>query len=142
LSRSDHLLLPRQLYESMVEHAQTEFPTECCGLLAGTIGPGVLRAAKWYPLINEAASPVEYRSEPRSMFLAIKDMRGPGHEVVAIYHSHPTGPPIPSKTDLARNYSPDVVNFIVGLQGPEPFVRAWWLTEDTFYEAIWEIVEE
>ena len=140
MSRTDHLLLPRQLYDSMIQHAQTEMPNECCGLLAGTIGPNVLRAAKWYPLVNEAASPIEYRSEPHSMFQAIKDMRGPGYEVVAIYHSHPTSPPIPSRTDLARNYSPDVVNLIIGLNGPEPILRAWWLLEDSFEEAIWEIV--
>jgi [CysO sulfur-carrier protein]-S-L-cysteine hydrolase len=142
LSRSEHLLLPRQLYQSMLQHAQAEMPNECCGLLAGIIGTNVLRAAKWYPLVNDAASPIEYRSEPRGMFQAIKDMRGPGHEIVAICHSHPTGAPIPSRTDLARNYSPDVVNLIIGLDGPEPIVRAWWLSEDAFEEASWEIVED
>ena len=103
MSRSEHLLLPRQLYASMVQHAQTELPNECCGLLAGIIGRGEFRAKKLYPLVNEAASPVEYRSEPRSMFEAMKGMRGPGYDIVAIYHSHPTGQPKPSRTDLDRN---------------------------------------
>jgi [CysO sulfur-carrier protein]-S-L-cysteine hydrolase len=125
----------------MVRHAKKELPNECCGLLAGIVGSSELRAVKWYPLINETASPIEYRSEPRSMFEAIKDMRGPGYEIVAIYHSHPTSPPIPSRTDLAQNYSADVVNIIVGLNGPEPTVRAWWLAEDSFEETIWEIVD-
>jgi proteasome lid subunit RPN8/RPN11 len=141
VSRSEHLLLPRQLYTAMVQHAQAELPNECCGLLSGSLGTGALRAANWYPLVNEAASPIEYRSEPRSMFLAIRQMRKEGQEIVAIYHSHPTSEPIPSRTDLERNYDPQVVHFIIGLHGPEPIVRAWRLVESTFEEAAWEIVE-
>ena len=125
----------------MVNHAQAEAPNECCGLLAGTIEGPVLRVEKSHPLVNEAASAVEYRSEPRSMFRAMKDMRTLGHEIVAIYHSHPISEPIPSRTDLERNYSPDVVNFIIGLQGAVPNVRGWWLLESGFEEAAWEIVE-
>jgi proteasome lid subunit RPN8/RPN11 len=139
LSRSAHLLLPRRILQAMVEHAQAELPNECCGLLAGEHDGDVLRARVWYPLINEAASPVAYYSAP---FFAVKDMRGSGYEIVAIYHSHPTSEPIPSDTDLKQNgYGSDVVNFIIGLKGTTPLVRGWWLTEMTFEEATWEIVE-
>ena len=141
LSRSARLLLPRRILQAMVEHAQAELPNECCGLLAGEQDGEILRARVWYPLVNEAASPIRYLSEPRGMFLAVKDMRASSYEVVAIYHSHPTSEPIPSRTDLEQNYSPDVVNFIIGLKGTPPLVRGWWLTETTFEEAAWEIVE-
>lgn len=141
LSRSEHLLLPRHLYIAMVQHARTEYPNECCGLLAGVREGDVLRVLARHPLINEAASPVEYLSAPRSMFDAEKARRQAGHDFLAIYHSHPTSEPIPSKTDLERNYSPDVLNFIIGLSGPEPSVRGWWLTESEFAEAAWQIVE-
>jgi proteasome lid subunit RPN8/RPN11 len=141
LSRSEHLLLPRQLYTTMVQHAQSAAPNECCGLLAGTLETNAIRVENCYPLVNEAASPIEYRSEPRSMFQAIKDMRKEGQEIVAIYHSHPTSEPIPSRTDLDRNYDPNVMNLIIGLAGPEPIVRAWWLSESASEEAVWEIVE-
>ena len=125
----------------MVHHAQTELPNECCGLLGGVRDGDTLRVEAWYPLVNEAASPTEYLSEPRSMFEAEKARRKLDHEFLAIYHSHPTSAPIPSKTDLARNYSPDVLNFIIGLGGLEPLVRGWWLNETKFEEAVWEIVE-
>ncbi len=141
LSRSEHLLLPRHLHSAMVQHAHSELPNECCGLLAGVREGDVLRVLARHPLVNGAASPVEYLSEPRSMFDAVQAMRKDGHEILAIYHSHPTSAPIPSTTDLARNYSPDVPNFIIGLSGPDPIVRGWWLTEDAFAEATWEIVE-
>jgi proteasome lid subunit RPN8/RPN11 len=121
----------------MVAHARAELPNECCGLLGGPPG----RVTERYPLINAAASPREYLSDPHSMFAAFKDMRGQGIDVLAVYHSHPTSEPIPSRTDLARNYSPDVVNFIISLVGAEPEVRGWWLTDQDYREAAWECTD-
>jgi proteasome lid subunit RPN8/RPN11 len=92
-----------------------------------------------YPLINQAASPREFLSEPRSMFHAEKDRRRRGLEFLAVYHSHPTSPPAPSRKDREANYSPEVVNLILSLAGPEPTARAWWIDGDTVAEAEWEI---
>ena len=69
-------------------------------------------------------------------------MRRQGLEVLAVYHSHPTSEPVPSRTDLQRNYSPEVVNLIISLQSGQPTVRAWWLTEEAYREAEWELIEE
>jgi proteasome lid subunit RPN8/RPN11 len=125
----------------MLQHAQSALPNECCGLLAGVRDGAVLRVEKHYPLINEAASPIEYRSEPRSMLQADRDMRKWNLDMIAVYHSHPTSAPIPSRTDLERNYIPDVVQFIIGLKDAEPLLRGWWLTGDHFEEADWRIVD-
>lgn len=128
----------------MIAQAHAESPNECCGLLAGTIvldgEKRIGRIERRFPLVNEAASPVEYLSEPKSMFAAYRDYTKAGLDVLAIYHSHPTSPPLPSKTDRERNYSPDVVNFIISLKDTEPEVRSWWLTESDFREADWEIL--
>jgi [CysO sulfur-carrier protein]-S-L-cysteine hydrolase len=125
----------------MLEQAQAELPNECCGLLAGRVEGGVGRVEMRYPLVNETASPIEYNAEPRSMLAAFKDMRARGIVELAIYHSHPTSVPIPSKTDRERNYSAEVMNLIIGLGGLEPVVRGWWLTETDFVEASWETIE-
>src|SRR5438445_6194355 len=106
----------------MLAQAVAEAPNECCGLLAGTLegeGPTARsgRVLRRYPLVNTAASPVEFLSEPRSMFEAVRDMRGVGLDILAIYHSHPASGPVPSRTDLERNYSPDVMNLIISLKG-------------------------
>jgi proteasome lid subunit RPN8/RPN11 len=136
LSTPVPLRLPRPIYEAMLAQAKSELPNECVGLLAGCPGSPVV---SHYPLRNALASPMEYESEARSMFDAVRDMRQKGIEIVAIYHSHPTSAPIPSRTDLQRNYSPDVVNLIISLQGPEPVMRGWWLTKTGYREAAWEI---
>ena len=136
------LVVPRLIWTEMLAQAEAERPLECCGLLAGTVaedGTGLVQVR--YPLINEAASPVEYLSEPRSMFAADRDMRRRGLDVLAVYHSHPTTPPIPSKKDLAMNYSPAVVNFIVSLTTAPPTVRGWWLTAESYREAEWSVAD-
>jgi [CysO sulfur-carrier protein]-S-L-cysteine hydrolase len=136
-----HLLnISRSVYEGMLEHALAERPLECCGLLAGLIqkdGTGLVE--RRYPLVNAAASPVEFESEPRGMFAAVRDIDRRGLEVLAVYHSHPTSEPAPSRTDLARNWSPNVVNLIVSLTCTPPRVRAWWLSDTDYREAEWRV---
>jgi proteasome lid subunit RPN8/RPN11 len=133
------LEVPRDVYEAMVAQAQAELPNECCGLLAGVVEEGIGRVVKRYPLVNRAASGKEYLADGSDLCAAHRDMRERKLEVLVIYHSHPTSDPVPSKTDLARNYWPGVVHLIIGLAGPEPAVRGWWLTETDFSEADWVV---
>ena len=147
MSTPFRLLIPRNLYERMVAQAAAELPNECCGLLAGRVvaegaaGSEVRigRVRACYPLVNAAASPVEYESEPKSMFAAVRAMEQSGLDVLAVYHSHPTSEPMPSRKDRERNYSEEVVNLIISLSGPEPRVRAWWLTAQGQREADWAV---
>jgi proteasome lid subunit RPN8/RPN11 len=84
----------------MLTQARAELPNECCGLLAGRLDPVAVRHVQaCYPLVNALARPTAYLSEPRSMFAAMRDMRELGIDVLAIYHSHPSSDPIPSRTD-------------------------------------------
>ena len=142
------LLLPRPLYQEMLAQARAELPNECCGLLAGRIleplQPGVPvrgQVIRCYPLVNEAASPTEYLSEPRSMFAAVRAMDREGLALLAVYHSHPTSDPVPSRTDRERNYSAEVINLILSLKTEEPLTRAWWLTAEDYREAEWVVTD-
>jgi proteasome lid subunit RPN8/RPN11 len=139
------LLLSRSVLEQMQAQALAERPLECCGLLAGVIdadGTGLVQER--YPLPNEAASPVEFISEGRAMFAADRDMRRRQLEVLAVYHSHPSSPPVPSPTDLecSRWSYPDVVWLIISLRSDPAEVRGWWLTEKEYRPAEWRVVEE
>ena len=131
------LQLPRRIQEDMLAHARADLPNECVGLLAGVISGGMGRVTARYPLVNAVASPREYLSQPESMFSAYRDMRQHGLEILAIYHSHPSSDPVPSRTDLERNYSGDVVNFIISLKLEPPVLRGWWLKEDKYSELEW-----
>ena len=135
------LCIPNPIYAAMLAQATTVLPAECCGLLAGHLRDdgAVAEVTHRYPLLNALASPTEFLSDPQSMFAAIKDLRIHGTEVLAIYHSHPTSAPIPSRRDLERNYSESVMNLIIGLVGEEPEMRGWWLTATEYREGRWEI---
>lgn len=133
------LQIPSRLYEEMLAQAVAELPNECCGIFAGRDG----RVTQRYPLTNALDSPVRYESEPRAMFAATKDMRTRGAELLAIYHSHPTSDPIPSRTDLERNfYGSAVVHLIVSLKEGTPTVQAWHLDEATYRPAAWCVVPD
>jgi proteasome lid subunit RPN8/RPN11 len=112
----------------MVQHARSESPNECVGLLAGTADGAVVAR---YPLVNALADPRRFESEPQSLLNAEKQRRADGLEFLAIYHSHPTSPPVPSGVDLDPEVNSwlgsGVACVIVSLATEPPTVRAWWL---------------
>lgn len=145
MSISFTLLLPRQLYTEMVEQARAEFPNECCGLLAGVFeerdGTRVGLVRRRLPLVNDRSSPTRYNAEPRGLFAAHRTIGAAGLELLAIYHSHPTSAPIPSRTDLELNNHPEAVHLIISLQSTLPEMRGWWLEEQRYDEADWRLID-
>ncbi|MFO0823167.1 MAG: Mov34/MPN/PAD-1 family protein, partial [Gemmataceae bacterium] len=57
-------------------------------------------------------------------------------ELLAIYHSHPTSAPVPSRRDIERNsYGESVAHVIISLADAATVVKAWWLTPTDYREA-------
>ena len=94
-------------------------PEEACGLLAGRIEAEVYSALAVFPITNVLHSPVRYRMDPTEQLAAFDEIDARGWELVAIYHSHPTGPEGPSATDIGEAYYPEVVYLIWSLNGNE-----------------------
>ncbi len=116
------LELSRAQIDAIIEHAQEEFPNECCGLLAG-VGT---RVAHLFRGRNIDQSPFTYRLDPHEQLRFFKDIDARGLELLGIYHSHTRSPAYPSRTDIAKAYYPDVAYVIVSLQNREsPLVRAF-----------------
>jgi proteasome lid subunit RPN8/RPN11 len=135
------LVIPPVLLDALLAHARSELPNECCGLLAGVVEADAGRVTRHFPIRNDLASPTEYLTNPRDLLAAMKAARAAGTEVLAIYHSHPTSEPVPSRTDIERNtWGEAAVHVIVGLAGGEPEVRAWWLSDGEYRDAHIEIV--
>jgi proteasome lid subunit RPN8/RPN11 len=128
----------------MVAQAVAEQPNECCGLLGGTVeicsdGSRLERVVKRYPLVNEARSPVAFYNLGKDLFDATRDMRARSLDTLAVYHSHPSSPPVPSKRDRAMNWGVGVMNLIISLATTPPTAQAWWLTEVEYREAEWTV---
>ena len=113
------------LLEEIVRHAQASYPNEGCGLLAGR----GYAAERFVPMENTKASATEFEMDPRQLVQQLRALRESGLELVAIYHSHPSGPARPSKRDVARAYYPDAASIIVSLADPKsPQVAAFRIT--------------
>jgi proteasome lid subunit RPN8/RPN11 len=72
---------------------------------------------------------------------AYRWLRDRNWHIVAIYHSHPRWPAVPSKTDLELNYWGDTPRIIVSLLIEPAELRVWRLDANSFRELPWTLVE-
>lgn len=89
----------------MQEHVTECLPEEACGLLGGQGG----RAEIVLPVENVLHSPSRFRMEPSEQIRAMTEIEQRGLELMAIYHSHPSGPEVLSATDLAELAYPEAI---------------------------------
>lgn len=111
------------LLDEMIEHAISDDPNECCGLIGGNNG----EAKVLYRMENTAHSPLRYEMDPMEQYRVYSKIEEDGQEVVGIYHSHTRTAAYPSQTDinLASGW-PDAVYFIVSLEKTdEPYVKGF-----------------
>src|SRR5438067_1911456 len=142
-STRPRLLIPAEVLNALMGHALKDLPNECCGLLAGVRSAhgAELQASRAFALRNVAKDPRrEFLSEPRDMFEAVRAMRADETDILAVYHSHPTSEPVPSRKDIERSYADSVVTLIIGLENDPPLVRGWWLAAEGVSEAEWELL--
>jgi proteasome lid subunit RPN8/RPN11 len=144
------LRLERSVRDAVLEHAREGAPDEVCGVLGGvratpeTHGTddriSVARTVERVP--NTAATPrTRYELDPTGQFRAMEAIEDAGGEVVGFYHSHPRGPPRPSATDEALATWPGHSYVIVSLGRPEPEVRSWRWTGESFEREAVELVD-
>lgn len=104
----------------MLEHVRRCAPDEACGLLRG----------KWdevcqvYPISNIARSPDRFRMDPVQQVEALMHIEERG-QLVAIYHSHPSGPTTPSELDIKEAAYPEAVYLVWAKQEEEWQCRAF-----------------
>ncbi len=128
---SDGLSLRPELVEALVAHARAELPNEACGLLAGDVGGE--RATRYLPARNTHASPYRFDVHPEDLVRITFEIECSGEALVAVLHSHPGTPAMPSASDV-RSARYDVVHLIVSLAGAEAALRGWRIGDGTVAE--------
>jgi len=129
--------LPLALYEAMLQQLQEAYPLEACGILAGRAG----RVRRLYPVSNIRKSPAAYEMDAAEQLAAMVDLEEHGWELLAIYHSHPHGPQLPSSADVAQAYYPEAAYVIVSLSDqPHPRARAFTIISGQVTEIPFKIV--
>ncbi len=128
----ESVVVPPTFVQKMVDQAQAAAPNECCGVLGGK---GSV-ATSVYPVENDLSAPDRFNGNPKALFNAVRKMRTINEEMIGVYHSHPTSPPVPSKRDRDENHYPGLFYFIVSLASDEPEVRCYVMTEDGDFEPV------
>ena len=117
--------------EAIVEHARSEFPRECCGVIMGP--PGELTELRKMTNIYEG---IDFYDVDGVVLLALlKELDERGWELGAIYHSHPVSPARPSARDVEYAGYPDSAYIICSLEHPDsPVIRAFNIVDDQVTE--------
>ena len=132
------LKLPRPLVNTILTQAQQSPENEVCGLIGGREG----QAQHCYPIDNTALDQARrYQMDPREQIEAMRQMRDSGEELIAIYHSHPHAPALPSEIDLAEAEYTEVVYLIVSLNTVGVLeMTAFRITNKQAHELVLELI--
>lgn len=104
---TDLVLTLDQLHQ-IDQHLSACLPEEACGMIGGT----GQQAGLVLPVENELHSPVRFQMAAQAQFKAMMQIESAGMDLLAIFHSHPTGPIHPSPTDVAEFYYPGTLVLI------------------------------
>ena len=109
-------LLLSNVRNSMILHARSSSPNECCGLVAGKDK----LFTTYYPLANCAEEPTKnYFAAPKELLLALKKISLAKQDLLGIYHSHVKSIAYPSTKDIDLAVYPNAVYFIISLAEEE-----------------------
>ena len=115
---------------TVIAHAHEGAPNECCGLLLGRDGE-IVEAVRTRNIAEDPAS--RFLIDPADHFVARRDARERGLEVVGFYHSHPRSVAEPSARDIAEFSYPDHLYLIVSLRAAPAEIALFRFTGGNFH---------
>lgn len=107
------LRISSEQFDRMRLQAANAVPEEACGLLGGQFAGGEADVEAVLPITNELHSPIRFRMHPEEQLAAFEWLDANKMALIAIYHSHPNGPPAPSQTDLDEAFYPQAAYLIL-----------------------------
>lgn len=111
--------------KDITDAAETAYPNECCGLLAGreiTGGVEVTRVVA-SDNVTESDHADSFEVDPQVRFNLMRELGeigdGPRSDqrMIGHYHSHPDHPAEPSARDLEKAYEPDLIWVVASVVG-------------------------
>jgi len=135
----NEISIPRKIVQNLLYHAQQSSSEEVCGLVSSKNNI----ATQSYPIKNTATNPAEFFNlDAQQQIQAMAEMRNNQEQLFAIYHSHPTAPAIPSKTDLKLANYPEALYLIISLNIKGIMeIRGYQLQNEQFIEVALRLSE-
>lgn len=122
----DYIHFSETLINTLTNYAVECKPHEVCGLL---VGVGV-RVKRVIPIPNISEHPESrYYMEPATLVKHLASVEEEGLSLLGFYHSHPSGEPIPSSTDIQQAHYPGAAHIIIGLKHDYPVIAAWHINQ-------------
>ena len=92
-------------WETMVRHAESVYPKECCGAMLGRMDGGAKLVTEAVPMENAYAGEQgdRYELRPEDLLEADRQARARGLDLIGIFHSHPDCDAYFSETDLKNS---------------------------------------
>jgi proteasome lid subunit RPN8/RPN11/TusA-related sulfurtransferase len=132
------LTIAKNTLNALLDHARRALPIEACGYLAERNGIVV----RHYELANIDYSSTHFTLDPAEQFEALRDMRGRGLKLRAVYHSHPGTPARLSAEDLRLAVDPSISYVVVSLAQADPQLAAFRVIDKTAREEDLGIVDD
>lgn len=130
-------IMQRSLAVQLLHAAQCSPEAEICGLVSAEAGA----PARYWPVKNVAETPSHnFEMDAEQLIRAQQRIREAGHELWAIFHSHPSSPAEPSAKDLAETAYPQALRLIATLNTKGVLeLRCWSLEQGQLDEQLLRI---
>ncbi|MGN0482189.1 MAG: M67 family metallopeptidase [Lachnospiraceae bacterium] len=109
------IVLKKDDYQKILDHAKAELPNEACGLIGGKIEGENQIITDIYLLTNIDHSPEHFSMDPKEQLEAVKDIRAKGNVLLGNFHSHPETPSRPSEEDIRLSFDSKAHYLILSL---------------------------
>ena len=122
----------KSVHDSMVKHAQTGYPNEACGILAGKKENA---GDVFFPMRNMDEASISYFMDPKEQLHVFKKMRELNIQMTGIFHSHVASEAYPSQKDVRLAFYPEVSTLIVSLSDKQkPVLRSFKIKDEKVTE--------
>lgn len=128
----ESLQIQKTHWEQMRAHVNIIAPVEACGIVAGTSKA----SREVFPITNSLNSTTRFHMAEGEMVSTVHAILEKGWDMLAIYHSHPQSPPIPSPTDLSEATFLESAQLIWGQQEGEWHLRAYMYYPNNLHKEI------
>jgi [CysO sulfur-carrier protein]-S-L-cysteine hydrolase len=125
------LEIPIAVLPDIIASLDKVFPQEGCGILAGKHN----RVEQVISITNVLHLPTRYLMDANEQLNAFISIDEKDLDILAIYHSHPSGGSVPSQTDIDEFRYPNVVTLIAS-KLESKWIFAGYLIDDHQYEEI------
>ncbi|MDE2126024.1 MAG: M67 family metallopeptidase [Armatimonadetes bacterium] len=125
------LVVPTEMEAAIRQHAETEYPNECCGALLGKSLPTGDRVSDTRRLrnVHEDGHARRYLVDPEQLRALLEEEVQAAWSIIGFYHSHPDHPSQPSEYDRVHAAPWYTYAIVAVARGASEKLSAWKLDD-------------